>query len=347
MQNKNATFKISYKVRKASFVCIFCFICTVSANAFGHGKALSSHTALSSQTAHSEQKTISSTETTSTHKAHSHNESLSDHKAHNYKEPLQQKTPATATYLANEGILISTDKVKVLFDPFFHNDYNIYQLVPDETLKAIMNNETPYNDISAIFVSHAHGDHFAEQDMLDYMLKHSAVELVAPAQAITEMQELSGFEKVKSRITKIELAYEEAPISFSVNDIKVDAVRIPHAGWPGRADVSNIVYRVRLPHEMDGNKDELTFIHMGDADPNDKHFRPLRTFWEAQKTTVAFPPYWFFLTNTGNYILDYRINAEKSVGVHVPKQVPVPLLQSGKPYFSKPGEVMEIGTEVK
>jgi L-ascorbate metabolism protein UlaG (beta-lactamase superfamily) len=269
----------------------------------------------------------------------------SGHETHSHSEA--QKPSATANYLANEGILISAGNVKVLFDPFFHNDYNIYQLVPDKTLKAIMNNEAPYNDIGAIFVSHAHGDHFAEQDMLDYMLKHSAVELIAPAQAIAEMLKLDGFDKVKNRVTKIELAYEDAPISFTVKGIKVDAVRIPHAGWPGRADVSNIVFRVGLPQVDKDKRGLLTFIHMGDADPNDKHFRPLRAFWEAQKTTVAFPPYWFFLTNTGNYILDYRINAEKSVGVHVPKKVPLPLIQSGKPYFSKPGEVLEIGTEAK
>lgn len=272
----------------------------------------------------------------------------------------------TATYLANEGVMIAVGDVKVLFDPFFHNNYGTYQLVPEKIINAIMNNTAPYDNISAIFVSHAHGDHFAEQDMLAYMLKHPAVRLVAPAQAIAEMQKLAQFDNIKDRITGIDLAYKDKPISFeldvgkanSANDteinstetsgiaegsIQVDAVRIPHAGWPGRAEVSNIVYRVTMPTNAEDDKHERpTFMHMGDADPNDSHFRPLVDFWDQQKTTVAFPPYWFFLNSVGNYILDYRINANKSIGVHVPKQVPPALIRSGKAYFSAPGTVLEV-----
>lgn len=253
---------------------------------------------------------------------------------------LAHEKEAAATYLANEGVMISAGGVKVLFDPFFHNDYAIYQLVPEKIINSIMSNTPPYNDISAIFVSHAHGDHFAEEDMLAYMLTHKKVELVAPTQAIVELQKLDGFTQIEQRITRIELAYKQKPISFTVKGLKVDAVRIPHAGWPGRAEISNIVYRVTLPALVE--HDALTFIHMGDADPNDSHFRPLFEFWNRQKTTVAFPPYWFFLSATGNYILDYRINADTSIGVHVPKNVPAPLIMSKKPYFSEPGEVINI-----
>jgi ribonuclease BN (tRNA processing enzyme) len=207
-----------------------------------------------------------------------------------------------------------------------------------------MSNTAPYNDISIIFVSHAHGDHFAEQDMLAYMLTHKKVELVAPTQAIVEMQKLAGFNKVQKRITSIELAYKEKPISFTLQGINIDAVRIPHAGWPGRVEISNIVYRVTLPSLAEHAA--LTFIHMGDADPNDVHFRPLADFWNVQKTTITFPPYWFFLSAEGNYILDYRINTDTSIGLHVPTNVPSPLIMSKKPYFSEPGEVMTIQNKV-
>ena len=274
----------------------------------------------------------------------------------------------TATYLANEGVMISAGDVKVLFDPFFHNDYGTYQLVPEKIINAIMDNTAPYNDISVIFVSHAHGDHFAEQDMLAYMLKHRAVQLVAPTQAIAEMQQLAQFDNIKDRITSIDLAYKDKPLSFTLDvievnstkmastkfkldtiatdTIKVDAVRIPHAGWPGRAEVSNIVYRVTMPMNSEAHQHEqLTFIHMGDADPNDTHFRPLAEFWNLQKTTVAFPPYWFYSSSTGNYILDYRINTEKNIGVHVPKEVPASLIRSEKAYFSVPGEVFNVQSE--
>lgn len=248
---------------------------------------------------------------------------------------------ATARYLANEGILISVGDSKIMFDPFFHNDYGTYQLVPKDIITAIMSNAAPYDGINVIFVSHAHGDHFAAQDMLNYLTQFSSVELVAPSQAIDELRKLAGFEVIKSRLHAIELAYKDEPVHLKVKNIEVDAVRIPHAGWPSRAEVSNIVFRVTLAQK--DNKAPLRFIHMGDADPNDMHFRPLRLFWEAQRTDLAFPPYWFFLSNSGNYILDYRINAQQSVGVHVPVNIPTPLIMSGKKYFSTPGEVMTLG----
>lgn len=271
------------------------------------------------------------------------------------------KHSASATYLANEGVMISSGDTKVLFDPFFHNDYGTYQLVPETILAAIKQNKAPYNNIDMVFISHAHGDHFAAQDMLDYMLAYPDVKLIAPQQAVDEMKKLDSFEsqeaELNARITAINLNYKDKPLSFKVDKVNVDAVRIPHAGWPGRADVSNIVFRVTLPTTLPVKAtltspitDEAlfkenassTYIHMGDADPNDSHFRPLSAYWQAQETDIAFPPYWFFLSREGNYILDYRINAKRSIGVHVPLKIPAQLIQTQKPYFSVPGETVSV-----
>lgn len=244
---------------------------------------------------------------------------------------------AKATYLANEGIMVEDGEYKILFDPFFHNDYSNYQLVPEDILSAIMSNTKPYHNIDAIFVSHSHGDHFAAEDMLSYLQKYPTVKLIAPDQAIEKMRPIAGFETIQKQLNSITLEYGEPPISLLIDNIEIDAVRIPHAGWPGRADVSNIVFRVTLP---DGDS-RSTYIHMGDADPDDVHFRPLVPFWEQKKTSVAFPPYWFFLTLQGNYILDDRINAYKNIGVHVPVKIPKELKQNSKEYFSIPGEDVE------
>ena len=215
------------------------------------------------------------------------------------------KHSASATYLANEGVMISSGDTKVLFDPFFHNDYGTYQLVPETILAAIKQNKAPYNNIDMVFISHAHGDHFAAQDMLDYMLAYPDVKLIAPQQAVDEMKKLDSFEsqeaELNARITAINLNYKDKPLSFKVDKVNVD-----------------------------------------DADPNDSHFRPLSAYWQAQETDIAFPPYWFFLSREGNYILDYRINAKRSIGVHVPLKIPAQLIQTQKPYFSVPGETVSV-----
>lgn len=243
-----------------------------------------------------------------------------------------------ATYLANEGVMVEAGEYKVLFDPFFHNNYGSYQLVPETILAAIMSNTSPYNDIDAIFVSHSHGDHFAAKDMLNYLQKYSSVQLIAPIQAIDKMSPLAGFDQIQKQLTSIALEYGDKPLSLVVDNIEIDAVRIPHAGWPGRAEISNIVYRVSL---LNGDL-SATYVHMGDADPKDEHFRPYASFWQQEKPDIAFPPYWFFLTIQGNYILDKHVNAGKNIAVHVPLKIPARLINTGESYFSVPGEKVDL-----
>ena len=252
-------------------------------------------------------------------------------KAHDYS--------SQAKYLGNEAVLViaKDDKQikKVLFDPFFHNAYSIYTLVPSEIRTSIFAGEKPYNNIDAIFVSHAHGDHFSAIDVLTYLTSYPKTKLVAPKQAINEILKLNDSNKVKQQLISVELQYKETAKRYSVGNILIDAVRIPHAGWPGRAEIENIVFRVKLD-------DNTTVMHLGDADPNRIHFDLHQKHWNAQKTNLAFSPYWFYLSVEGKDILDNQINSENSSGVHAPTKIPRQLIETGRNFLSKPGEVREI-----
>ena len=237
----------------------------------------------------------------------------------------------TATYLGNEAVLVTGTNSKVLFDPFFHQNFGQYQLVPEQIRVAIMQGTAPYDNIDAIVISHAHGDHFAAEDVLAYLRAFPATKLVAPQQAVDALTELDKAETVMTQISSVKLALGDTPTQIKVGEITFQAVRIPHAGWPGRADVENLVFRVSLDSD-------LTVMHMGDADPNDDHFLPHKTFWQERISDMAFPPYWFFSSAEGNDILEIIINAREHVGVHVPMVVPNSLRKSNKDYFSKPGE---------
>lgn len=238
-------------------------------------------------------------------------------------------------YLGNEAVMVTDGSNKVLFDPFFHNNYNIYTLVPDKIRHAIFNGEPPYDNINALFISHAHGDHFAANDVLRFLIHHQQVQLVAPKQAIDQILALPNASKVKSRLYAINLDYGEKPGNLSVGSIEIEAVRIPHAGWPDRAEIENIVFRLTLGKN-------LTVMHLGDADPDDNHFLPHKKFWQHRVTDYALPPYWFMQSKQGRAILDQRINSLDSIGIHVPMIVPESLLKTGRKYFSKPGETKKI-----
>jgi L-ascorbate metabolism protein UlaG (beta-lactamase superfamily) len=259
--------------------------------------------------------------------------------AHEYHEPMamvksERRKPFT-TYLGNEGLMIVEGDSKILFDPFFDNAFNTYQLVPTDIRQAIMAGLSPYNDIDVIFISHAHGDHFSAQYMRQFLKNHPKTKLVAPQQAVDSLAKLPDTADLMAQTVAVSLDYGEKPWVYQLKNIAIDAVRIPHAGWPGRATVENIVFRVTL-------NDKVTVMHMGDADPDDRHFKPFKAHWEKRVTDTAYPPYWFFLSPQGNAIIDQRINAKQAVGMHVPVKVPAQLKASGKAYFSIPGEQRQI-----
>lgn len=243
---------------------------------------------------------------------------------------------ATARYIANEGVMISKGDTKILFDPLFRNSFGNYRLPSAASIEAMMAGAPPFDGIDVVFISHSHGDHFSSKDANAFLAGNLGATLVAPEQAVAAMKYVDNWEDAfETRVTSVALERGDAPAKFEFGSIAVSAVRIPHAGWPGRANVQNIVYRVTLD-------DDVTVMHMGDADVNDEHYAPYKDHWMSKKTDTGFPPYWFFLMPGGEEILKDRLNIQHAVGVHVPVKVPTDLITTGKDFLSEPGETRPI-----
>lgn len=259
------------------------------------------------------------------------------------KNPDITHAPSSAVYMANEGLMVVQGDTKVVFDPLFRNSFGQYQLLPKEMEDALFAGTPPFDGIDAVFISHYHGDHFSPEDILRLLREQAEIHLYAPAQAVSGLRAVAGAqdEKVFDRVTSVELAYKDAPITLEMQDLIIEAVRIPHSGWPtGRLDVENISWRVTL-------NETTTVLHMGDADPNDVHFARDAAYWDKRHTHMAFPPYWFFSSTYGPGVLENRIKADHNVGVHVPVSIsgtpslrPVEL--RGHDLFTEPGEIREI-----
>lgn len=255
------------------------------------------------------------------------------------KAPNSEATSATAQYMANEGLMVVQGETKIVFDPLFRNSYGHYQLLPRAMKDALYAGEPPFDGIDAVFISHHHGDHFSPEDVLRLLKAQPGIHLYAPIQAVNGLRgvALPQDEAVFDRISAVELAYKDAPVTLKMEGLTIEAVRIPHSGWPtGRLDVENISWRVTL------NK-TTTVLHMGDADPNDVHFERDAKYWDKRHTHMAFPPYWFFSSSGGNGILKNRIKPDHSVGVHVPVSISKtpnlrPVELRGYDLFTEPGE---------
>lgn len=248
-------------------------------------------------------------------------------------------------YLANEGVMVHHGNSKVLFDPLFDNSYNMYQMVPDAMRAAIMAGDAPYDDVDAVFISHYHGDHFSAADVLSMLRVQAELQVYAPMQAVSAMRELAGNEDAGlfSRVTGLDLDYGDAPVHIAAGTINIDAVHIPHSGWPNaRTEVQNIAFRVTL----DG---EGTVVHLGDADANPVHFSGAAGYWSDPQTDLALPPYWFFASPRGNEVLESIIHARHAIGIHVPAKFAdadeIPAEFKGVDLFTRPGETRSFDTE--
>ncbi len=256
---------------------------------------------------------------------------------------LAQDGGASAYYMANEGVMVSDGDSKILFDPLFPESYGQYLLVPEGMKAALFAGEPPFDDVDAVFISHYHGDHFSPQEVLALMRAQPQIQVYAPTQAVIAMRSNAGDEDAAlfERVNAVSLQYKDAPVSLGMNNLEVGAVRIPHSGWPnGRLDVENIVWRVTL-------NQSTTVVHLGDADPNDVHFTDDAAYWSSRPADMAFPPYWFFGNGDGLEILEGRIRARRSVGIHVPTTLSADPLQRpqalrGYDLFQRPGETRRI-----
>lgn len=252
--------------------------------------------------------------------------------------PLAFSQSASVQYLANTGVMVTYEDEKVIFDGLFDNSFGTYHMVPDGMRSAMMAGTTPYDDVDAYFISHYHGDHFAAVDVLSMLRVRENVHVYAPVQAVTAMREVATAEdeELFEKITGLDLELGGDPIHISAGDIEIDAIRVPHGGYPDRhADVENIVFRVTL-------EGEGTVMHLGDAEAQLVYFERGNNYWSEPEIDLALPPYWFFLSDEGNQILDERIRARNTIGTHVPIEIAeaeeLPDNLQGKWLFTRPGE---------
>lgn len=98
--------------------------------------------------------------------------------------------------------------------------------------QALFAGAAPFDGIDAVFISHHHGDHFSPEDMVRLMQAQPDIQLYAPNQAVIAMRSDSANDDaaIFNRITAVNLAYKDAPITLEMEGLLIEAVRIPHSG---------------------------------------------------------------------------------------------------------------------
>ncbi len=263
-------------------------------------------------------------------------------------DPASAQAGSQATSILNAGVMTAhetadDERAKFLFDPLYDDHFgSLAQLKPD-LIDQIISGAAPYDGVDAVFVSHAHGDHFSVSQLTAMLAAQEQLTLVIPEQGLEQMREGPDWRaEFETRVRGISLENGEASEPFVVAGASVDAFRSPHSGWPDRhASVHNITYRVSI---IDNVGTASRVMHLGDADPDPVHYEALQTLLQAQRTGLAIVPFWFTGREDVSQIIDRTLNAEAMVAVHVPVRVPERLKEGEWTYFSKVGEVLEIPT---
>ncbi|QUL37886.1 MBL fold metallo-hydrolase [Erythrobacter sp. JK5] len=250
-----------------------------------------------------------------------------------------------ATSILNAGVAVHLGKTeapaKFLFDPLYDDHFGSLEPLDNALIERIVTGAPPYDNVAAVFVSHAHGDHFSATHLNRMLAAQPGLRLVAPAQAIEEMRRGEGWDPTFAvRIEAISLENGARAETFEIAGARIEAFRSPHAGYPDRhRDVHNITYRVTAAF---GTRAVHRVMHFGDADPGSAFLAPHADFLSRTRTGLAIVPFWFLSADDPQALIGTTLNAEAAVGMHVPVREPEWLEASGWEYFSGEGQTAAI-----
>ncbi len=208
--------------------------------------------------------------------------------------------PVSVTYIANDGYIFSDGTHKVAVDCMFYLKYGGWHS-PDKKMKEkIVNGEKPFDNIDAIIVTHAHGDHYDADMVAKYMSKFETT-LIAPPQAISRLKKSQLFIPGKGTILAAPGDFHQSR-EFKVKKLKIAAQTLRHVGK--NKPTQNMAVFVSF--------EDLTIMHAGDAKLDD--------LYEAKfpKTDIVMLSYWQGFDNEMMEKINKNIKAKVVIFKHSP-----------------------------
>lgn len=189
--------------------------------------------------------------------------------------------PVTATYLANEGILLASGDDKVLVDALFPGIRN-YPSVPEEVRSELLAGHPPFDGIDVILATHHHRDHFGPTEALAFMRASGDSVLVSTPQALRLMRVNGDIAPELDRRLHAYYPAEGDSLSFRAGAISIEILNLHH-GRDRRPLVENLGFVI----DFDG----FRILHVGDTEASLDEFA--RYDLAARRIDLALVPGWF------------------------------------------------------
>jgi L-ascorbate metabolism protein UlaG (beta-lactamase superfamily) len=220
--------------------------------------------------------------------------------------PSINPTTLEITYIANEGVLVSSGDRQVLIDGL-HREYQpAYAFLPPAQREKIETAKVPFDQIDLILVSHPHLDHFHPESVGLHLQHNPKVQLVSSQQVVDEVEKnFKNYQAIKARVTATTPPAQEK-VAMTVAGIDFEILRLSH-GTGRHATIQNLGHVINL-----GGKKVL---HVGDADTAVENFEKFNL--DEAGIDIAFIPFWFLLGKQGQTIVREHIKPKQIIAVHI------------------------------
>ena len=186
----------------------------------------------------------------------------------------------TITFIANEGVLLSSPTGKVFIDALFTR-YSSYAYPSDSLRGAMEAGRPPFDSVSAVLVTHRHGDHFGAGPVHAFLRNNPRARLIGSQQVMDSLNRLPGASPIPSaQLWPVTLPTNQRR-RLTVNGITIEALGLSHGG-EHREISQHLGYLV----EMDG----IRILHIGDTNVGPETFTPFRL--DTARVDVALLSAW-------------------------------------------------------
>ena len=186
----------------------------------------------------------------------------------------------TVTFVANEGVLLSSPSGKVLIDALFRT-YKDFVYPSDSVREKMELGRAPFDSVRLALATHWHGDHFEPRPVNAFLRANPMAAFLASQQVLDS---LARYEPARSLPSRQLISATMAPGTrrrIPVNGITVDVLGISH-GTGRHLAVQHLGYLI----ELDG----VRILHLGDSWVEDDTFKPFRL--DTARVDVALVPSW-------------------------------------------------------
>jgi L-ascorbate metabolism protein UlaG (beta-lactamase superfamily) len=213
------------------------------------------------------------------------------------------------TFIANEGVLITTGSNKVLIDALFDNPNPDLAAPPKEILEGMEAGMAPFDDVDLVLVTHNHPDHFSPSFAARFMENNTNTVLVTASDAASALKDnTQEWERIQNRVFSFDLKPGETA-EKTVKGIAVKIFRTLHSG--DLDSPHNLMYLIK----MDGR----TIFHEGDSAGKLATFKD--TGLDKEKIDLALVHFWFPLHPEGERIILDVLKPDHVGLIHLPKRL--------------------------